>query len=117
MKKIIVSTKTLREPVHLKCSNKTGTSKAIEPQQEQSSIKTACSTEEVHNSVSKERGSYFAFYLDLSKIYAFYIMKLANSILICKFNASHIDKRTGIIIPNLTPLQLVDLYIIKDQKL
>lgn len=61
LKKIIVSTKTLKEPVRLKCSNKTGTSIEIEQEQEQSSIKIACSSKEVHNSVSKERGNYFDF--------------------------------------------------------
>lgn len=47
--------------MRLKCSNKTGTTKAVEPEQEQTSIKTACSSEEVHDSVSKEQGSNSVF--------------------------------------------------------
>lgn len=63
MKRIIVPTKALLEsPVRLKCSNKTGTSKAVKPEQEQTSIKIVCSSEEVHNSVSKEQGSKSEFF-------------------------------------------------------
>lgn len=55
-------TKALRESrIRLKCSNKTGTTNAIESDQEQHSVKTACSSEEVHNSISKEQGSYYLF--------------------------------------------------------
>lgn len=83
LKRIIVPTKTLLEPrVRLKCSNKTGTNKAIEPEQEQYSIKTTCSTEDVHNDISKEQGTHLLLVLFKLKYRFLYcvllLLKFAN---------------------------------------